>query len=266
MGFYQGVGFQDTTSVPEDLFILNPFHQRIVTGRRNYRYLWSRFGCAGVFLTFFVVFMIGLALPKFIIEVRLMTMKTASAEARIIDQRISRGKSTSYYETYEFTIKDKSYRREENVSSSEYNENPIGSYVQVTYAVDDPKTSHLGGQGLRLGSVIFIPILLGIMAVVGLGMWFGGRSNRLRVKRLRRDGQLIFGQLKSSTGTLVTRGSGKNRHTDYDVTIYCQFTNPSGKRIDTQATFTRNDMKKKELQTQGTVAVLYGSDADYIVL
>lgn len=195
-----------------------------------------------------------------------MTMKTALAEAKLINQRVSHGKSTSYYETYEFNVKGQIYRREENVSRDEYNQRSIGSFVQVTYAVDDPSTSHLGGAGLRLGSVIFIPILLGIMAIVGLVTWLEGRATRLRVKRLRREGQLIFGQLKSSTSKLVTRGSGKNRRTDYDVTIYCQFINPNGKRIDTQATFPRNDLKKKELQTQGTIAVLYGSDTDYIVL
>jgi len=266
MGEYQGVGFQESASIPSDLFILNPFRQQLVTGRRNYRYLWSRFGCGGVFLTFFVLVMIGIGMPRVITEVRLATMKTASGEAKVVDHQISHGKSTTYSITYELTVKGQTYGGDESVSSSEYNDWPIGTYVQVTYAVDDPCTSHLGGAGINWLSIIYLPIILGIVLIIGFFWWRNSRAMRLKIRHLQQDGQLIFGQLKSSSGTLIKRGSGKSRRTDYDVTIYCQFLNPSGKKVDAQATFTRNDLKKKELQTTGSVAVLYVNDADYMVL
>ena len=266
MGEYQGVGFQESASVPDDLFIMNPMRQHLVTGRRNYRYLWSRFGWGGVFLTFFILLMIGIGMPRVITEVRLATMKTASTEARVSDHRVTHGKSTSYYLTYEFTSKGHTYSQENSVDSGEYDDRPIGSYVNVTYAVDDPDTSHLGGPGINLSSILYLPIILGILLIIGFGWWLQAHPMRLKVQRLKRDGQIIFGQLKSSRGELIRRGSGKNRHTDFDVKIYCQFLNPSGKKVDAQATFTRNDLKKKELQTTGSVAVLYASDSDYLVL
>src|SRR6185369_15913784 len=171
MGEYQGVGFHDSVSVPDDLFILNPMRQHLVTGRRNYGYLWSRFGWGGVFLTFFVVLMLAIGMPRVINEVRLATMRTASGEAKVADHRVSHGKSTTYTITYELTIKGRTYSHDESVSSSEYNAWPIGTYVNVTYAVDDPSTSHLGGAGFNWGSVIYLPIMLGILLVISVVWW-----------------------------------------------------------------------------------------------
>ncbi len=266
MSEYQGIGFHETTSIPADLFILNPMRQHLVTGRRNYGYLWSRFGWGGVFLTLFVLLMVGIGMPRVITEMRLATMKTISTEARVSDHRITHGKSTSYYLRYDITVKGQTYSQEESVSSSEYNDHPIGDYVQATYVVDDPSTSHLGGSGINWGSIFYLPIMAVILLVIGIGWWIQTRPMRLKLQHLKRDGQLIFGQLKSSRGELIRRGSGKNRRTDYDVSIYCQFTNPSGKKIDAHATYTRNDLKKKDLQTTGAIAVLYVNDADYMVL
>ena len=83
---------------------------------------------------------------------------------------------------------------------------------------------------------------------------------------MRRDGQLILGQLRSAGGEMIRRGSGKSRRTDYDVTVRYEFTTPTGKKMDGEKTVTRNDLKKKELQTSGSIAVLYVNDGDYLVL
>jgi hypothetical protein len=87
-----------------------------------------------------------------------------------------------------------------------------------------------------------------------------------RIRRMRRDGQLILGQLRGAGGEMVRRGSGKSRRTDYDVTVHYEFMSPTGKKIDGEKTVIRNDLKKKELQTSGSVAVLYVNDGDYLVL
>ncbi|MBA3871400.1 MAG: DUF3592 domain-containing protein [Anaerolineae bacterium] len=266
MGEYQEVGFSERATVPDDIFILNPSRQKIVTGRRNYRYLWSQFGCGGVILVFFVIFIIGIGMPRVINEVRLATMKTASTEAQVIDHNVSHGKSTTYSITYEIRLKGQTYSEDESVNSSEYDDWPIGSYVNVTYAVDDPSVSHLGSAGLDWLSIIYLPIIIIILLVIGVVWWRNSRAMRLKLQHLQQDGRLIFGQLKSSNGEMIKRGSGKSRHTDYDVTLNYQFMNPNGNKIEAQATFTRNDLKKKELPTMGSVAVLYVSDADYLVL
>src|SRR5258706_16355738 len=112
MGEYQGVGFHDSTSIPADLFILNPFRQRMITGKRNYAYLWKRFGWVSIILTFFLLIIVGFAMPSLINEVRLATMKTASTEARVEDHHVTHGKSTSYYLTYMFKEKGQEYSRE----------------------------------------------------------------------------------------------------------------------------------------------------------
>ena len=266
MGEYQGVGFGESINAPNDLFILNPLRQRIVTGNRNYTYLWKRFGCAGVLVTGMLIFLIGLGIPRVVTEVRLATMKTASTNAQVTDHHITYGKSTTYSIDFEFTVNGQNYDGGDTVSSTGYDQWFIGSDVQVTYAVDDPNTFHLGGPGIDWLSIIYLPIIIIIVLIVGLIWWRNSRSTRLKIQHLRRDGQLIFGQLKNSRGEYFTRGSGRNRHTDYDVTIYGQFTNPVGKKLDAHATFTRNDLKKKELQTTGSIAVLYVSDTDYMVL
>ena len=147
MGEYQGVGFHESASIPADLFILNPLRQHLVTGRHNYRYLWSRFGWGGVLLTFFVLFMIGTGMPRVINEVRLATMRTASGEATVVDHHVSHGNSTTYTITYELTIKGQIYSQDESVSRSEYDKWPIGTYVNVTYAVDDPAHHIWAGRG-----------------------------------------------------------------------------------------------------------------------
>jgi len=266
MNGYQGVGFGESINAPDDLFILNPLRHRIVTGKRNYTYLWKRFGCASVFLIGLLVFLVGLGIPRVITEFRLATLKTASAEAQVTDHHITYGKSTTYSIDFEFTVNGQTYDGNDTVSSTDYDQWFIGSEVLVTYAVDDPSTFHLGGPGIDWLSIIYLPIIIIIVLIIMLIWWRNCRSTRMNIQHLRRDGQLIFGQLKSSGGQLITRGSGRNRHTDYDVTIYGQFTNPAGKRIDTQATFTRNDLKKKELQTTGSIAVLYVNNTDYMVL
>lgn len=266
MGEYQGVGFGASEDVPSDLFILNPFRQHLVTGRRNYVYMARRFGCVGVLITFLLVFMILIGMPRVITEIRLATMKTASGEARIIDHRVTHGKSTTYSVTYQLKVKGQQYDQDETVSSLEYDEWPIGTFVNVTYVVEDPNTSHLGGAGINWLSIIYLPIILMGILIFLFFWWRGSRKERQRIRHLRQEGQIIYGQLKSSRGELFTRGSGKNRHTDYDVSVYCQFVSPTGKKIDATATYIRNDLKKRGLPQSGSMAILYASDNDYLVI
>jgi hypothetical protein len=267
MGQYQGVGFGESVSIPEDLFILNPSYQRIVTGKRNYRYMLKQYGLVGLFLSIFFAVIILVSLPGLLTEVRLATLKTAQAKGEIIDHRISRSKkSTSYYVTYQFMANDQTYEREESVSSSEYYSYEVGGSAPVTYVKDDPNTSHIGENGIRWSTMMPALVMGGFVLIFIIIVLFSKLPHYLRIRRMKRDGQLILGHLKSSSGMLVTRGSGKSRRTDYDVTIHYEFTTPTGKTINTNSTCPRNDLKKKELQTQGTIAVLYVNDSDFLVM
>ncbi len=263
---YTSVGFGETASIPEDLFFLNPTYQHMIPGKRDYGYLWSKFGWAGILLTLFFVFLIGVMIPSFVNEMRLMTMPTNTTEGRVTNTRISSGKSTSYYLTYAFSVNEVEYTREESITRSEYYARNNGDWVTLTYVKDDPSSSHLGLAGLKWTAISPFVFVIGFFAIMGAVFFISDLPRRRRVARLRRDGQLIFGQLMASNGVMVKRGSGKSRRIDYDVTIYYQLVNPDQKRLDKQETFVRNDLKKKDLQTRGSVAVLYVNDSDYMVL
>ncbi len=266
MGQFQAVGFGSSISVPEDLFILNPMHQHMITDTWNYGYLWNKFGWGVVIsLLVFIIFVVVSA-PQIINEVRLSILKTEHLDAQVTDHRVSRGKSTSYYVTYTFTVNERTYSREESVSSGEYNTLEVGGRIAITYAVNDPNTSHVGGSGFHWKSILGIFFFAVFILIIGIIWTVQAMPNMMRIRRLRRDGQLIFGRLMSSSDAMIKRGSGKSKRTDYDVTIYYRFMTLTEKTIDTKATFTRNDLKNKLLQTTGSVAILYVSDSDYMVL
>lgn len=267
MSIYEGVGFSNSANIPDDLFILDPSHQKMVTGKRNYRYIWSKFGIAGLFIAFFIGLMFAIALPEFMTEFRLATSKTGQAKAQVTDHRVSRGsKSTSYYITYAFMGNERSYTHEAQATSSEYNNYEIGSTIPVTFVLSDPTVSHIGENGIRWTQITPILIMVGVFLLIGIIWQITLMPKYFRMRRMRRNGQIILGQLKGTYGEMIKRGSGKNRRTDYDVTAYYQFTNPNGRKIDSQATFTRNDYKKKDLPQSGSVAVLYVSGEDYLLL
>lgn len=267
MGTFEGIGFSNSASIPDDLFILNPSYQKMVTGKRNYRYMWSQYGITGLFIAFFIGVAFLVALPELITEFRLATSKTNQTTGQVIDHRASVGsKSTTYYLTYQFTNDERTYTREVIVDSGEYNTLNMKTETPVTFLVSDPNVSHIGGKVFRWSQLRFALFIVGFFIIGGIIWQVIMIPKYLRMRRLRRDGQIILGRLKGTFGEKVIRGSGKSRRTDYDVTVYCQFKNPNGRWINGQATFTRNDYKKKDLPQTGSVAVLYVSGEDYLIL
>ncbi|MCA0458611.1 MAG: DUF3592 domain-containing protein [Chloroflexi bacterium] len=266
MNGFANMSLSENASLSKDIFYLNPTYQYMMTGQRNYGYLWSKIGWSGIITAVFLLILAGAFVPPFINEMRLITMPTNTTEGRVVDTRISSGKSTTYYLTYSFSVNNAAYQREESISRDEYYQRKDGDWVTITYVKADPNSSHLGLSGLHWKVISPFVFVIGFFLIFGLIAFLGDRPRRVRVARLRRDGQLIFGQLMASNGVEVRRGSGKSRRIDYDVTIYYQFMNPDHKRLDQQAIFVRNDLKKKELQTRGSVAVLYISDSDFMVL
>jgi hypothetical protein len=138
--------------------------------------------------------------------------------------------------------------------------------LPVTFMLSDPKVSHIGGNGIRWMEITPSVFVAGIFLLILMIWELTNLPQFLRIRRMKREGQVILGQLKGTYGALVRRGSGKGRHTDYDVTVYYQFTNPSERKTEGNTTFVRNDLKKDELPQSGSVAILYVSDTDYLVL
>src|SRR4051794_29276851 len=117
----EGVGFSNSASIPHDLFILNPSHQKMMTGKRNYSYLWKQYGIAGLLIAFLIGFTIAIGLQEIVTEFRLATAPTIQTIGEVTDHRVSVGsKSTTYYLTYNFTVNERTYTREVVVNSSEY--------------------------------------------------------------------------------------------------------------------------------------------------
>jgi len=266
MSMYEGVGFSNSATIPDDLFLLNPFNQKTVTGRLNIGYALRRFGCGGVLITLFALFMIGLTIPPFLTEYRLATSKTGQTKAEITDHRISSGKSTSYYVTYQFTVNNQIYSQEDSVSRDEYYSYEVGGHIPITYVASDPDIAHIGENGIHWSSLLPMFFIDGFFLLMAVLLGSSQIPQYRRIRRMKRDGQLILGQLQGAGGEMIRRGSGKSRRTDYDVTIRYEFTTPTGKKMNGEKTVTRNDLKKKDLQTSGSVAVLYVNDNDYMVL
>ncbi len=263
----EGVGFSNSASIPDDLFILNPSHQKMVTGKRNYSYLWAKYGIGALLAVFFFGVTLAIGLQEIVTEFRLATSKTIQTTGQVTDHRYSVGsKSTTYYLTYEFTNNEHTYTHEVVVDRGEYDSLNISADIPITFLASDPTISHLGDKGIRWSQLRYLILIIGVFVVIGIIWQVVKIPKYLRMKRMRRDGQVILGQLKGTYGEMIKRGSGKNRRTDYDVTAYYQFKNPNGRWIDGQTTFTRNDYKKKELPQTGSVAVLYVSGEDYLVL
>ena len=116
MGSNKTVGFSESANIPDDLFVLNPSHQQMISGKNNYGYLWSQYGWRGVFFTLIFVALFGFDLPNLVREVQLLVLATTQAEGHVIEHRIS-GKRF-YYVTYAFTANGQIHSREERVSNT----------------------------------------------------------------------------------------------------------------------------------------------------
>ncbi len=263
---YTNIGFGETTHIPDDLFFLNPANQYMVTGKRDYRYIRSKFGCAGLIVMMFLSVFIAFMIPPFVNEMRLLMMETNTTEGSVINLRISSGRNTSYYLTYTFSVNNREYTREESITRSEYNERNSGDWVTITYAKGDPTSSHLGLPGMRWMAISPFLFFAGFLIVMGGVLFLSDLPRRRRIVRMRRDGQLILGQIKSTNGKMVRRGSGKSRRTDYDVTLFYEFTNPDHILLNSKETFVRNDLKNRNLPNHGSVTVLYVNNDDFMVL
>ena len=130
-------------------------------------------------------------------------------------------------------------------------------FPRVRYEAEAELISDAGFSGV---SITFGLLIISIQLLPDLRLW-----------RMRRNGQIIWGTTKAISGKYV-EWTGRNRrgrkinHVGYDVTVYCQFKNPHGYMLTTHATSDRRDLQGHHLPQNALVAVLYISDQEFVVL
>ncbi len=178
------------------------------------------------------------------------------ADARIVDgytSTSSRSRTVSYYVTYRFIVEGESYERQQQITSSHYNDLGIGSRVQVAYLADDPSISTLTGEYAStvqrdndLGLTVFIG---GAALIIGIILVVADAKNR----RLSHQGQFLDGVLVSATGKPGSKGA-------YNVTLTYQFVNPMGVRMEKKVTVDRRDLRNHLPQPGTPVKIRYVND------
>lgn len=226
----------------EKAFVLNKASWNFLRGKSR-----SIPGNGGLVLVFFgLVFLLFLGPFAFndIISANERNSSGRIATATVTNRRISRGKSTSYYLSYQFTTHtERTIQREEGVNSGLYNQSPVGTTLQVVYAENNPTNARLvlNGKndlwiGLLVGGLFIVPMVIG-----GLMMW-------MRVRRLNRHGMLLPGQLVSCNGS-----SSKN---GYTVTAKYQFRTPDGQHFTGSSSSQRNDLRRNAMPQSGTPVIV----------
>lgn len=226
----------------EKAFVLNKASWNFLRGKSQ----WIP-GNGGLVLVFFGLFFLLILGPFALNDITSANERNSSgriATATITNRRISRGKSTSYYLSYQFTTHtERTIQREEGVNSSLYNQSPVGTALQVVYAENNPTNARLV---LNSKNDLWIGMLVGGLFI--LPMVIGGLMMYQRVRRLNRHGMLLPGQLVSCKGS-----SGKN---GYTVTARYQFRTPEGPYLTGSSSSQRSDLRRTALPQNGTPVIV----------
>lgn len=191
-----------------------------------------------LFLMFLAPFVINDALST---KERETTGRTAIAT--VLGKRVSRGKSTSYYLTYEFrTHTEHTIQREENVNSGLYG-TAVGASLEVIYAENNPHNARL-----VLNSKSDFWIMLFVLVVFPVPLIGGGLMMWWRLHRLNRYGILLPGGLTRCNGS-----SGKN---GYTVTARYQFRTPDGQYLTGTSSSQRNDLRRGRMPQRGAPVIV----------
>jgi type IV secretory pathway VirB2 component (pilin) len=153
----------------------------------------------------------------------------------------------------------RSYNGEATVSEDEYNRSEIGGTITVVYAPDNPQIVRLAGRegfwegvGFTLGALAF--------SLASIGLIIGGATMMRRDNRLRRQGQLIYGVLRSVDSNTDSEGA-------LSVTLRYEFTAPNGQLMQHTVAETRDDLDQATLPQVGErVAVLYADKETFRLL
>ena len=186
--------------------------------------------------------------------------KGVDTQGTAIERRVSRGRSTSYYITYRYTVNGQTYTHEESVSSSDYDRVYTNQKIAVRYLSDNPAESELAGHS-DIGGAIFW-LIIGLV-LVGSSAFVFTRLQRL--SRFAQRGQIMQGMITNATMT-ITRS--RRSQTSYTLGINYVFRNPYGTEVAGKEQKNRKDMQNADMYSLrgAPVAVLYIDDKNYMLL
>jgi hypothetical protein len=185
-------------------------------------------------------------------------------QGTIISRTLSSGKSTSYYLTYEFSVKgsDTRFTRQQTVRRAAYEAHPEGSLVTVAYLPDDPNVSRLAGKDADDSVMQASVPESGLFVLITLVIMFFLLRPVVRDRWLARNGRILEGKVVKSNGRLA---GSKRRY--YRLTVQYEFLSPSGVLLSGKQNAQRDDLRHSLLPRPGApVAVLYADDRHYKML
>ncbi len=187
-----------------------------------------------------------------------------NADANVIDRfevqrRDSKGNPNgiNYHLTYQFRAGEALVTHTSVVSQELYDQHQAGDSLPIRYLPENTRLSRVVGNHndspLRM-TLAGLGLLVGAIVCLLLGL-----RERLRSRRLRRQGVVLHGRLIRARGSWSRAG--------YHIHIDYIFTKPNGESLLRQAMGVRNDLMNKPMPPGGTqVVVLYVHDGLLFVL
>jgi hypothetical protein len=248
-----------------NLFLLNPSHARFLDGSQRKLMGVNRVQLALIGLVCIITAAVGIGMAAYSISEQTVQEQLASTGiltiADVVDQRYSRGRSTTYYVTYSYEVESgdgqfETFTHEENVSSGLYDRTSIGGHVSIRYLPDDPATARVVDQAFP-GWVL---LLIGTAFIIGMGYLLLSQIRLyLRDRILEREGQVVNGSIVKSW--FVGRGNKRQVYIQYT------FNSPYGAELKGKQGERRGDLTKEQLPQEGTkIAVLYHNDSTFRAL
>lgn len=253
-------------------FLLNPKNEKFITGRSSH--LPGQGGQFCVSVPFMVIpvlmFIIGLgSFIPMIRSARALEQNGVGTQAVILSKRIEVDSESddTYYVTYRYYVREKSYEQESTVSEAFYQRVQPEQIIQIVYEMDHPTNADVAGETQNLWSLIgfsvFWLIFTGGFSLFGIALVMGSMIERTRMRELRTRGQQLEGRV-------VSTSTREDSDDDFLLKVVYQFISPAtGEWRQAEAEQVRNDLKKQPsaIPMNGTpVTVLYASEENYRLL
>jgi hypothetical protein len=256
-------GLSGVKGASDRLFLLNRGHENFVAGfSRRLAINWT-FPVIVIILGLVSAFLFAIGYQPYVNYVQL-NQNGKTITGTVTDKRTSvssgRNRSTTYYIKYQYIAEDRSFTREQSVTSSIYNRYVKGARITVVYLPDSPQVSLLSGDAAYNDGTLITIGIWAIETIVILILIFFWVRHMLRNQYLTQKGQIIEGRV---VGSSITRSKST-----YTLKMKYEFISPtSGKKITRSESRVRNDLKQSGAPNWGRlVAVLYADDHTYRVL
>lgn len=247
----------------QDLLIINPKNQCFIDGIDAYpKGTTSQFsnGC---------LMLCCLPLVISAIVVILLTYHEYQEQQLFVDSRETMGAISSrytsdnddgisYYLAFIYTVDGRSYLERQSVAQEIYYEFDVDQPISVTYASNDPSIAYITELPEKK-SIIFFIILCMLWVIFVSFFTYAIIHNVQEVKRLKREGQLIYGEMLDI--------SGKRSDEDYLVTIKASFRSPQTYQpITGERRYMANHLANQLPSSTTRIAIYYASDDLWEVL